>query len=107
MVSDISNITNNISLGQCAPPQVVNLSQAYNNVAEYCVSNIHGCQYNPCDIKFAYSIDGVTYTCFMSFDDFLSSTINLSSDYFIKLRVQGSVGSVYIMVSKLKTTLLN
>ena len=102
MVSDISNITNNISLGRCAPPQVVNLSQAYNNVTEYCVSNIHGCQYNPCDIKFAYSIDGVTYTCFMSFDDFLSSTINLSSDYFIKLRVQGSVGSVYINGEQVK-----
>ena len=49
------------------------------------------CRYDNSCIKWAYSTDNICYSCWLSYDDFKSLTVDLSGDLYVKALVNGPV----------------
>ena len=77
-------------LGSCNPPQIVNLSYAISDMSSL---KIYGnCnEYDHSEILYSYSIDNVCWSCYMSYDEILSNTVDLNSDFFVKIKFTGSL----------------
>ena len=80
-------------LGSCNPPQVINLSYA---VSDMSTLKIYGnCdEYDHNDIQYSYSIDNICWSCYMSYDECLSNTVDLNSDFYIKAKLSGTICKV-------------
>ena len=48
------------------------------------------------NLQFAYSIDSVCWSCWMSYNDLLTNTINLNTDFYIKVKIPGSISKIEI-----------
>lgn len=75
----------------CAPVQIVNMNLAINNINEIKVYNNCDELYNLNSLQFAYSVDGVCWSCYISYDEFQSNTIDLHSDFYVRFKVQGEI----------------
>jgi hypothetical protein len=86
---------NNYCLGGCNPPQVLSLTYAVNDISNITV-------YDSCDpydmqsLEWSYSIDGVCWSCYMSYDEILANTVDLNSDYYVKIKIPGIICKVQI-----------
>ena len=80
-------------LGSCNPPQILNLSYA---VSDMSTLKIYGnCnEYDHSEIQYSYSIDNVCWSCYMSYDDILSNTVGLNSDFYIRAKISGTICKV-------------
>ena len=80
-------------LGSCNPPQIVNLSYAISDMSSL---KIYGnCnEYDHSEILYSYSIDNVCWSCYMSYDDALSNTVGLNSDFYIRVKISGTICKV-------------
>ena len=58
----------------CSPPQVINLLFAINDISTVKVYNNCDCEYDNSVLQYAYSLDNVCWTCYMSYDEILKST---------------------------------
>ncbi len=84
---------NNTCLGSCNPPQVVSLTYAINDMSDIIINN--NCnEYDKTTLEYSYSLDNVCWTCYMTYDDCLASTVDIDSDFYIKIKVNGPVCSV-------------
>ena len=82
-------------LSGCNPPQEVILTYALNDISKIMINN--NCNaYNTSELQYSYSIDGICWSCYMSYDDCLANTIELDSDFYLKIKVNGPVCSVTI-----------
>ena len=80
-------------LGACSPPQVISLDYAINDLSAVAVMN--NCEeYDKASLEYSYSIDNVCWSCYMSYDDALSNTVSLNSDFYLRIRVKGVICSV-------------
>ena len=80
-------------LGACSPPQVISLDYAINDLSAVAVMN--NCEeYDKASLEYSYSIDNVCWSCYMSYDDALSNTLSLNSDFYLRIRVKGVICSV-------------
>lgn len=80
-------------LGGCNPPQEVILTYAINDISKIVINN--NCNpYDVSELQYSYSIDGLCWSCYMSYDDCLSNTIELDSDFYVKIKVNGPVCNV-------------
>lgn len=85
----------NISCIQgCKPPQIVNLNLAINDISKLEVYD--ECNNLYTELKYAYSIDGACWSCYMSYDEILENTIELVSDFYVRLRIQGNVSKIVL-----------
>lgn len=77
-------------LGGCNPPQIVNLSYAVSDMSSL---KIYGnCdEYDKSVIQYSYSVDNVCWSCFMSYNDCLANTVDLNSDFYIKVKISGVI----------------
>lgn len=88
---------NNIKLcGGCAPTQIVNFNFAFNNLNGLKIYDECGNVYDLNTLQFAYSIDSVCWSCWMTYNDLLTNTINLNSDFYTKVKVPGSISKIEI-----------
>ena len=83
-----------ICLPGCAPAQVVNLNVAVNDVTAISVFDLNGNEYCKDNLQYSYSLDGTNWSCYMSYDDILSILVDVDSDYYIRIKVNGSVGAI-------------
>ena len=90
----MADFTNISWIQGCKPPQIVNLNLAMNDVSKLEVYDECGSIYT--ELKYAYSVDSVCWSCYMSYDEILENTIELVSDFYVRLRVQGNVSKVLI-----------
>lgn len=78
----------------CTPVQVLQLDYAINDITTLKVYNECGDQYDMTSLQYSYSLDGACWTCFMDYDDALEATIELSQDFYLKVKIQGYINSV-------------
>lgn len=80
-------------LGGCNPPQEAILTYAINDISKIVINN--NCNaYNTSELQYSYSIDGLCWSCYMSYDDCLANTIELDSDFYLKIKVNGIVCNI-------------
>jgi len=80
----------------CNIPQYVNLSLPINDISTLKVYDDCNCEYSKDKLQYAYSVDNLTWSCDMSYDDALSNTIEFNQDFFVKIKLSGIVGKVEI-----------
>ena len=80
----------------CQAKQVVSIGMAVNSLD--CVSILDGCgePYDNTSIEWSYSVDGVSWSCYTSYNDILESTVELVSDFFVRAKVAGQVSGVSV-----------
>ena len=85
----------NISCIQgCKPPQIINLNLAINDISKLEIYD--ECNNLYTDLKYAYSVDGACWSCYMSYDEILENTIELVSDFYVRLRIQGNISKILL-----------
>lgn len=86
---------NSSCLGACTPPQILTLTYAVNDISNITVYG--GCDaYDMKSLEWSYSVDNVCWSCFMSYDEVLSNIVELTSDYFIRIKINGIICKVQI-----------
>lgn len=86
---------NSSCLGACTPPQILTLTYAVNDISNITVYG--GCDaYDMKSLEWSYSVDNVCWSCFMSYDEALSNIVELTSDYFIRIKINGIICKVQI-----------
>ena len=84
------------SLSSCTPIQIVNLPIAINDGSNIKLYNDCGCEYDQSVLQYAYSIDNVCWSCYMSYDEFVANTLNLKSDFYVRIKVQGPISKITV-----------
>ena len=81
---------NSTCVGQCTPPQIVTFTYPINDITTLSIYN--NCnEYDKESLQYSYSIDNVCWSCYMSYDEILSNTIELNSDFFVKIKFTGAL----------------
>lgn len=83
----------------CAPMQIINFDGdafTFDDIQTIKIYDIQGKEYNTDSLKFAYSVDGSCWSCYMSLSEVNNNIVNLNSDIFIKIKVQGNIGKILI-----------
>lgn len=88
---DLKNIS---CIQGCKPPQIINLNLAINDISKLKVYD--ECNNLYTDLKYAYSVDSACWSCYMSYDEILENTIELVSDFYVRLRIQGNVSKILL-----------
>lgn len=84
---------NQFCLGQCTPPQIISFDYAISDVSKLILYG--GCDaYDTSLLQYSYSIDNVCWSCFMSYDECLTNTVELDSDFYLKVKVAGNICKV-------------
>lgn len=83
------------NLGGCAPKQIISIGPAINDMTTVELYN-GDCKYCTNELQYSYSVDGVCWSCFMSFDEALAATVELTTDFFLKIKMAGQVTGVTI-----------
>lgn len=86
---------NQSCLGVCSPPQVINFSIAFNDISKISVNDSCG-EINKDSLQYGYSVDSTCWSCYMSYEEALAGTIDLNSDFYLRIKVQGQICSVTI-----------
>ena len=86
---------NSTCLNGCSPTQIVTLTYALNNINDI---TIHGkCNdFDNNNLQFSYSLDNICWSCYMSYDEFMTNIIGLSSDFFIRFKINDSICGITI-----------
>lgn len=82
--------------GGCMPAQIINLNFAFNNLDGLKIYDKCDVPYDLNTLMFAYSVDSVCWSCWMSYSDILRNTIEMNNDYYAKVKVQGDVSRITI-----------
>ena len=87
---------NSFELCGCTPIQIVNINLAINNINEIKVYNDCNETYNLESLQFAYSVDGLCWSCYVSYNDLQTNTIDLHTDFYVRFKVQGNISKIEI-----------
>ena len=90
----ISQNTN--CLQSCSPIQIVNLNLAINDVSKIEIYNDSNCLYDKNSLQYAYSVDSLCWSCYISYDELLSNTIELNTDFYVRIKVQGVIDKILL-----------
>ena len=85
---------NSFSLAGCAPTQIVNLNMAFNNLDNIKIFNECKDTYDLNSLMFSYSIDSLCWSCYMNYCDFLTNTVDLKTDFYVRIKLQGQVSQI-------------
>jgi len=85
-----------ICLGQCAPIQIVNINFAINDLEGFRIIDDKCNDYDTAKMQLSYSIDGATWSCYNSFNDTVKLLDNIKSDFYIRVKIQGAIKSVFV-----------
>ena len=87
---------NNTCLNGCAPIQVLNINFAFNDINNIQILDSCNNAYNLENLEFAYSIDSLCWSCYMPYVTFLENVIGLKSDFYLRVKVPGSINGIII-----------
>lgn len=82
-------------LGTCAPPQVINFNIAFNDISTIAINDNCG-EISKDNLQYGYSVDSTCWSCYMSYDEALAATSDINSDFYLRVKLQGSICSVTI-----------
>lgn len=85
---------NTSCLGSCNPPQIINFNLAINDISLIEIYNDCDCVYNTNELEYAYSLDNLCWSCYMSYDEALTNTIDINSDFYLRIKIKGIIGKI-------------
>ena len=77
----------------CKPTQDLSITYAIKNIESLHIFN-NVCEYDRSLLQYAYSLDGVCWSCFMNYDNILITTSDLNQDFYINVKVPGEIAGV-------------
>ena len=80
----------------CAPAQVVSINDAVNDFSTIQLYNSNGSEINKECLEYSYSLDGVNWSCWLSYNDAGKILFEIESDYFTKIKVNDAIGKITI-----------
>lgn len=80
----------------CAPTQIVTFNLAINDMSNIVIKNDCGCAYDVSQLKFSYSLDNLCWSCYMSYTEALTNTIELNQDFYIRFKTSGVIGGITV-----------
>lgn len=80
----------------CAPAQVISVNDAVNDFSTIQLYNSNGSEINKECLEYSYSLDGVNWSCWLSYNDAGKILFEIESDYFTKIKVNDAIGKVTI-----------
>ena len=83
-------------LDVCKPTQIVNINMAINSIEEIAILDECSNPYDNENLEFAYSLDSVCWSCYMDYMTFITNTLNLGTDFYIRVKVSGEVSNVLL-----------
>lgn len=84
-----------VCINGCKPIQILNINKAISNKDNVSVYNKCGKIYT--DIEYSYSVDGgVCWSCWLNEQEFKETTLNLSSDYLLRIKIPGDICKVTV-----------
>lgn len=89
----------NPQLGTCAPFQIINFNDIpynFNDIQNIKIYNSKNELYDNNSLLYSYSVDDLCWSCFMSLIDMNKSIINIKSDIYIKIKLQGNISNITI-----------
>lgn len=86
----------NTQLGTCAPFQIITFDIAYSfdDIQNIKIYNSAAELYDVACLAYSYSVDGVCWSCFVSLKNMNKLIININSDIYIKIKLQGGINSI-------------
>ena len=88
------NLTN--TLCGCKPYQIININLALNNLNNIKIYNDCDEEYDLNSLQYSYSLDSLCWSCYISYNDFLTNTIDLNTDFYIRIKVQGEIKNILL-----------
>lgn len=82
--------------GGCQPTQIINFNMAFNNLNNLHIFGDCDNEYDINKLQIAYSVDSLCWSCYISYNEFLQNTIDLKTDYYIRIKVQGPISKIFI-----------
>ena len=86
----------NPELGTCAPFQIItfDIPYSFDDIQNIKIYNSADKLYDVAGLAYSYSLDSGCWSCFMSEKDMNKSIINIKSDIYIKIKLQGNISVV-------------
>ena len=86
----------NTQLGTCAPFQIITFDIAYSfdDIQNIKIYNSSSELYDVAGLAYSYSVDGVCWSCFVSLKNMNKLIINIKTDIYIKIKLQGGINAV-------------
>ena len=88
------NITN--TLCGCKPYQIININLALNNLNDIKIYNECDEEYDLNNLQYSYSLDSLCWSCYVTYNDFLTNTIDLQTDFYVRIKVQGEIKKIIL-----------
>lgn len=86
-----------ICLDSCGPKQIININgEAFNDISGIIIYNNCGDAYDMTTLEYSYSIDNNCWSCYMKYDNFITNTVELKQDFYIKIKLAGTIGNIVI-----------
>ena len=89
----MNNTTQHTCYNNCSPNQVITINEAINDISLLQFYNNDSLYCNDC-IQFSYSIDNVTWSCWLNYNDTQKLLVDVNTDFFIKVKIAGPVTDV-------------
>lgn len=80
----------------CVLTQIVSFDYPVNDLESIEIFDDCGCAYSFDDIQVSYSVDGICWSCWMTYKEALINTIELTQDFYVKFKVNGPISSIKI-----------
>lgn len=81
-------------LGSCSPPQILNISSPISQSSTLTITDDCGTEYSTDLLNYSYSIDGTCWTCYMTYEEYMTLVSSLNTDFYVRIKVKGPIGSV-------------
>lgn len=89
-------MNSNVCVQNCLPAQSLNINTAIDDFSKITIYDQNGNKYNNECLEWSYSMDSVTWSCWLSYIETADVLFEQPSDYFIRAKVNGSIGKVEI-----------
>lgn len=99
MISTIpEDVTTNAATGCLTVPQVININLPLSpsKLSSIYLYDDKGAQYDETCLEYAYSLDTVTWSCYMSWEEFLSGINAVGQDLYVRIKIKGLVSGIKI-----------
>ena len=85
---------NSLDLCGCKPIQIININLAINNIDNIKIYDSCNNVYDMNTLQYAYSVDMLCWSCYLSYNDLLTSVVELHSDFYVRIKVQGDISKI-------------
>ena len=82
----------------CAPKQIItfNIPINFNQLSSIKIIDDCDKEYILDDLSYAYSVDNVCWSCYISHSDILRNVVDIKSDFYLRIKIGGPIKSIQI-----------